>query len=510
MTESIEKLKFRRQFIFSSKHLQVEDSWKSDTFIFQSSEWHLSYHPDLEITTGSKGDVYLILLGYALDPYSPQLTNKEIVNDLLSKGSFKELLAYSGKYTGRYVIIYKDNSSLFILNDAVGFREIYYTFNNGTFACGSTPNIVSKYMGLQKTRDPYKLSYFNSKLFKDHANTWIGYGTLFDDISHLAPNHYLDILKKKIIRFWPLTRLEKIDPETCAKECSKILEGTIAAATGRYKIHLGLTAGWDTRLLLAACRNYMDKIFFYVNKLPGYKNNHKDIRIPEKLSEKLDFKLNIINIEDKIDPDFEKCFYENNVLAYETHLPVFYNVYRNNWEDTYTMSGTMGNAMARIYIDFPDSLPMTGENLSIAAGLNKSKYVVNELNRWSLEVSELCRDKGIRIMDLYQWEQENPNWAALTSSEQDIAREEIRPINNRRLIELFWSLDDKYRYQYYPEIYIKIMHNLWKDVLPFPFNPSKKDTLYKVLRFAGIERKFYNVYKFSRFCFRKKFSKSSF
>jgi len=103
---------------------------------------------------------------------------------------------------------------------------------------------------------------------------------------------------------------------------------------------------------------------------------------------------------------------------------------------------------------------------------------------------------------LYQWEQDNAHWASLASSEQDIVREEIRPFNNRRLIEIIWSLDEKYRYQYNPIIYSKIIDILWKDVMKIPLNPSTKTYFYKLLRVLGIEREVYRYYK------KRKFTKS--
>jgi hypothetical protein len=269
---------------------------------------------------------------------------------------------------------------------------------------------------------------------------------------------------------------------------------------------MGITAGWDTRLLLASSREYKEKIFYYVNKPSSFNDSTKDIKIPKNLSRKLGFKLNIIDIPDEVSTEFKEYFSSNNILSHEKLLSVFYNVYKNKWDRTYTVSGAMANGVARIYMPFPKGYEITGKNIALLADYGDSKYVIRELDKWCDQVIPICEKTGIKIMYLYQWEQDNAHWAALTSSEQDIVREEIRPFNNRRLIELLWSLEDKYRYQHHPIIYIKIMQILWKEVLETPINPSRKSNLFRILRLLGIEQKTYYAHKKRKFLHAAKIS----
>ena len=100
-------------------------------------------------------------------------------------------------------------------------------------------------------------------------------------------------------------------------------------------------------------------------------------------------------------------------------------------------------------------------------------------------------------MDLFSWEQFFGNWGALSGSEQDIAREELRPFNNRNLLSTFTSLDDKYRYKDYPVGYIKIIKHLWKDLMKVPAYRSgtSRHFLKRILRFFGIEQKTEKFYQ---------------
>lgn len=493
------RLLFRRQFIALHKDITGPEDWTKDVLVYQNKDLFIYHHPDLEYSRGKNDSFELIILGYLLDPYNPEFSDNDILEELLKRDSFEEVIEASDQYTGRYVMIYSDGNGLFLFNDPVGFRELYYCYECELVAFGSTPDILSEYVESSRTEDPDILAFFNSEAFKKTDGTWIGDKTLYDNILHLIPNHYLEVNTREVVRFWPKKPLPSIDLEECARECARILKGTMESSVNRYEVHVGLTAGWDTRLLLAASKEIRDKIFFYVNRPSEFSDGHRDLTVPQRMAEELGFDLSIVGISDEVDEDFRKAFLKNNALARELLLPVFHEVYKRNWQDTYTVTGTYGNGLARIYWSFPEGIEPSGKGVALFAGYQDLSYPVRVLDGWVDSVWELCQEYGINLMGLYDWEQENPHWGSLASSEQDIVREEIRPFNNRRLITLLWSLENKYRYQYHPIIYISIMRILWKDVLKFPLNPSRKSQLYRILRTLGIERKVYNYYKKRKF-----------
>jgi len=493
--KTTDNLIYRRQFILISKKIADFTDWRSETIILNNTKLYLYCHDDLEFQKGQNNFFQLYILGYLIDPYNPTYNNEDILSCLLKYKKFDAVINSINKYNGRFAIMYIEKNNIKIINDLTGFREVYYCFTDKSFACGSTPTLISKVLNISKTKNPDITGFFNSDAFKKTNNVWVGYKTLYDDILHLPPNHYLDWKKKQVTRFWPSIPLKTMDIKQCAYECAKIIKGTISGASKRYKIHMGLTAGWDTRLLLSATRENKDSIYYYINKPDVTPKILQDIKISQQLSEKLGFNLNILDIPHYVDKKFRDIYFRNNDLARESLLPVFFNAYQNKWDDTYTLSGTMGNGLARIYMPFPNNVEINGKNIAVFPKYHYQPYAVDALDNWAKEVKIICSDYNIDIMDLYQLEQENAHWASLSASEQDIVREEIRPFNTRYLVELFWSLEKKYRYQYYPIIYIKIMRILWKDVLNFPFNPSWKSSLYKLLRMLNIEQKVYYFYK---------------
>jgi hypothetical protein len=493
--KDLHSLKFRRQFLFSDCPLSEKKEWKKYIFENHGKNWNLIYHPDLNVEIKEYQDRKMILLGYVLDPLNPELTNIDILEELIQKKDIYDLLTHTNHLNGRFVMIYLDRDNIYLFHDATGFREVFYHFADAVTLIGSTPNFLAEWLNIKITSDENVLGFYHSEKFKKNFNIWTGYNTLYDQVYRLQPNYCIDLLQKRLFRYWPTKKIHALDVDTAAEKIAEILKGTIAGAVKRFEVHMGLTAGWDTRLLLAASRNFKNDIFYYVNKTEGMRQSHKDVRIPLKLSRKLNFRLNILNIDHNVPENFKEIYFENNIMAEKKLLDVFHNVYKNNWENTVTISGTMGNGLARIYMPVPQDVKLNGRLIANIIHYNGLPYAETQLTNWCNEVLPVCEENHINIMDLYQWEQENANWASLTASEQDIVRDEIRPFNNRALIELFWSIDDDYRYQYYPEIYIKIMRILWEDVLKTPINPSYRSCIYKILRILGIEKMIYSIYK---------------
>jgi asparagine synthetase B (glutamine-hydrolysing) len=159
--------------------------------------------------------------------------------------------------------------------------------------------------------------FLKSPAFRSES-AWIGNETPYEGIMHLPPNHYLDITGNKVERFWPYAERSKTKLSDAADIMATLLKGTYEAAVKRYKLHQGLTSGWDTRVLLAASRQHVKEIKFYF--LAGFKNEKqgvlRDRRVAVEIAEKTGIPLDIYNFNEvSTDPQFEKIFYANNILA---------------------------------------------------------------------------------------------------------------------------------------------------------------------------------------------------
>jgi hypothetical protein len=284
-------------------------------------------------------------------------------------------------------------------------------------------------------------------------------------------------------RFWPVKERQILSLDEGSAIVAKLVSGTYAGAAARFKLVHSVTAGWDSRMLLACARNHVHNMQFYFYR--GYKHN-VDYEIAKQISDKFGLKARFVDLNDlKVDKDFEKIYYSNNILARPKLLKGYYDSYVNNLEGTVTISGTMGNEIVRIMSSLKRN---TGNAHDIAKllGYANYPYVIDSLNDW-LKDSVYLKNKNHILIDLFCWEQFFANWGPLSGSEQDIVREELRPFNNRAVLSAILSLQDKNRYRDYPMIYVRTIKNLWPELLQFEVD-IKRNSFKKVLRTIGIER----------------------
>jgi len=483
----MDNLVFRRQFIMSDKKPEIL-SGRVSVSTARYRSLFIQTHPDLELCRHENESYELIMLGYALDPMNPGLSNLDILKKLSAERTFKDILKASESLNGRFVIIYNDDISVKLFNDATGFREVYYYISGGTIACGSSSNIIAKHLQAERQKRDTMDVFLKSPAFRSES-AWIGNETPYEGIMHLPPNHYLDITGNKVERFWPYAERSKTKLSDAADIMATLLKGTYEAAVKRYKLHQGLTSGWDTRVLLAASRQHVKEIKFYF--LAGFKNEKqgvlRDRRVAVEIAEKTGIPLDIYNFNEvSTDPQFEKIFYANNILARPKLLLYIYNSYRSGYEDTYTVSGTMGNEILRIMSSLNRD---TTDPLKIAKiiGYDKLEYPVAAISEWLKDSAPLLSELNYVPVDMFFWEQFFGNWGALSASEQDICRDEIRPFNNRKFLYTYTSLDDKHRYRDYPMGHVKIIERLWKELLDFKMDIDMYG-LKKILRAAGLEQ----------------------
>ncbi len=95
---------------------------------------------------------------------------------------------------------------------------------------------------------------------------WIpGTLTAHQGVFRLLPNHYLDLATWRAVRFWP--RPDKFRRDASGAQTARIVAAEmsdfISAAVSGRRVGVALTAGFDSRLIAAACRKVVDNLHFY-------------------------------------------------------------------------------------------------------------------------------------------------------------------------------------------------------------------------------------------------------
>lgn len=238
-----DNLHFRRQFLLSRTPIAELADWQ----FFPIAEYYLYAHPDLEVTFARDARKTLILLGCLFDPERHQLKNQGIVQHLLeSTKKFPELRQALKTYPGRYALFCVYDDGLYIMQDALSLREVYYCRSANRVICGSQPNLLAKYAHplIPKTTDPDILDFVHNHMPKvRNGRLWVGDATCYEGIYHLMPNHYLDIQSMVAQRYWPDRKLDYLDFDEAVDRSVKYLEGVFKAVTNRYNIMMAFNPG---------------------------------------------------------------------------------------------------------------------------------------------------------------------------------------------------------------------------------------------------------------------------
>jgi len=107
---------------------------------------------------------------------------------------------------------------------------------------------------------------------EEGSGGWIsGTLTAHADVFRVLPNHYLDLTAWTAHRFWPRPDdfAQWRDCDQAAGIAARALDAFSVAATRRFKVAATMTAGFDSRLLLAGCRSSLAEVEFFTLMAPG-------------------------------------------------------------------------------------------------------------------------------------------------------------------------------------------------------------------------------------------------
>ncbi len=292
---------------------------------------------------------------------------------------------------------------------------------------------------------------------------FIGDTTHVENIKHLRPNHYIDIELKSIIRFFPKTHIKPKSINEVATEACKMLKGFIKAASLRNKLYMGVTGGYDSRVLFLASLGVECK--YYVTKHSNMSAGHYDLVIPQKLTKIFNKKFRVI-LENPIDND--ESLAEKTSIDFPRELKKPDEEFNNH----ILINGNLSEIARNYYGDFHN---VGSKELAVLYGYPGSKFVRSEFNKWVTKSSKIFSENGYNLLDMFYWEEKMGNWAAKAKTEMSILGTVMySPFCSHRLLTTLLSTSRKQRDVHFNVLYNSIIKKLCPDLPKIPVNPSKK------------------------------------
>jgi hypothetical protein len=305
---------------------------------------------------------------------------------------------------------------------------------------------------------------------------WFGESSPYEQIKHLLPNHYLDLCSGHAARYWPGEKLKKCCEDVAAARIADLLIGFFHGATKRYNLALGLSAGLDSRVLLASCKQIADKTVFFtlVADHEIEISSNFDVIIPARLLKSLGYPHQIIKYECKLHKHFLDIYRMN--LRYVSSATVLgleiQGLYEHLPENFAFVSGNVSE-IGRNFYGIVSNDEISVELLMEFAGNPKGQLAKKSISSWLDKCIGRCRKADIKVSDLFYWENRMGNWQAMVQLEEELVCDVLTPFNCRSILETLLSVDDKSRTKPEYSLYKKIISLTWPETLLEPINPQK-------------------------------------
>jgi hypothetical protein len=318
--------------------------------------------------------------------------------------------------------------------------------------------------------------------------------SLYEEVSHLVPNHYLNVITKKQIRFWPIKKKALISEEFATVKIAEILKNTMLAANQKSDLSVTLTAGIDSRLIMAACKGIKEDVNFYTCQYRDLNKNATDLNIPAKITSDLGLKYNQIDCRRPLNSEFINLYAENNELAHvDDWGHIAWGMFPFFKSNNLAVKGNCVEIGRGAHLkDLPLPELVSFNTLIEREYLwNSLDFIVIRMKEWHKEVNDIVQVLGYDELDLFYMEHRMGNWQAQSQLEWAIVHEVLTPFNNRELIDLMLSVPVKYRIKPNFILFTNVIDILWPELLNYPINPKifrrkVRDKVWKITDKLGV------------------------
>jgi len=479
-----DKLLYHNQFILGPFFIDTLSSWKK---IKINSSVRLTVHPDLNTYQAKHQGKAITFLGFILDPDNLQASDSDIINSLIHKlSNCDNFFEHTYKFGGRWILIVNDGKEIRVFNDAAGLRQVFYTETRyiKDLWCASQPGIIAELLNLQMDKDA--VDFINSYEFRTNKEfRWPGYSSPYKEIKHLLPNHYLNLETGCRKRYWPNKPLDELSFNEALEKIPITLQALMKSASNRFDLALSLTAGLDSRLVLAASKEIRDKISYMTVRQIDKPENYIDITIPSMLLSKLGLKHDIVKSTFIINDEFIKIFKKNVPLAHYIYAPDAQAILDYYFQRKVAVTGSVSEIARcsfRSQLKKSEKEKVTAYDLSRLQRMGKNQFAINCFENWLSGLGEI---HNLHILDMFEWEQGHGNWLAMCQLEFDLAwKDTFTPFNCRNLLITMLSVKEKYRKPPKYELFERLILDLWPEILSVPINPHKKKNngLYSIIK----------------------------
>jgi hypothetical protein len=450
--EEVDRLLFRRGFLLTTAgptkvaQLPYLGRWRRQAL----GQYSLYLHPDAKCRVRTRGTRIAVLIGQVFDPEEHVFDEDSILDGLLNTqfdGAFYSIL---DRLAGRFALVLIDRTSTRVYHDAFGAMAVFYAEDEGDH-CASHSGLLADLLTVPLRE--FVIPFITSDNYRARDVKYLpGLAAPYEGILQLTPNTTIDLLSKRISRYWPRGPLTKTD----LKQAAEMLSAHLAACAEfirrkRWHPVVGLTGGSDSRGIFAACAALNPFVFTHVRSSDGTQKVSRDSLMGDKLAAAYGIRQIIIPIRDRhsLSSSFSPFgeafrrstgYYRGNSSAWVEELYTM----KELDDDSLFIRGFGGEILRGFYQGSKNRIRSLHPNqLAVAYGVNAGSPITRALFEHFMEVTQWSEESlyDYDLNDIFYWEHRMGVWGSIAMAESALAVHGIVGYNSRNLYNAFFGLE---------------------------------------------------------------------
>jgi hypothetical protein len=427
----------------------------------------------------------ITLLGDAIDLTTANRPLQRIAETLLGQGTLAAVWQSSRTLCGRWVLLLQDAGMLTLFTDAGGLFPVYFVRNDGFFA-SSSPRLLASHLSLPFTaegadfmarpRHMMPTTFHRPEFQPPSVNTWWPLdSTPYRGMRHLVPNHAVcDSCEGT--RLWPLTDQNPVSVPVAAEQVARYLVRAIQGIAQHYPdLRLPLTAGLDSRVLLAAAYAADVQMRCYTYAPADYdslgQDFHVDMALAQSLAKGLGVQHDVVTMPtsaspttlDRMTSNIDSCI-PSTTLPREHEALVSYV---GDAKGVVCLNGNLSEIGRGYYGTLPQWALSAG-TLSMLTKMYDSPLALATYASWLAERRSFVRT-SYNPLDLLYWEDRMGSWQSTVQQQMNQFWSIFTPYNSHALLTAMLSAPAWARSS--GALHRAIIKHLLPQALSYPINP---------------------------------------
>ena len=463
------------QFILTKNCDSIPESWNR----YEKSPWILGVLrlPVLVIENEIEQRIGWCI-GYPLnhkDPWAEKIVLRSQDSKSIDMDAVESFYEHTG---GRYILVLLTEKEEKVFLDPAGSLGAVFSTTESTVA--STPTLMNR----AHVWDKELIKTLNMP----DSGLWFPSGlTPKKGVRRLLPNHCLDLNDWCVNRHWPKYSAylaAKEDPQRCVSTIISCLKKSIDIITKHHPVQLSLTAGMDSRMLLACARENLHRAVFFTF---ADKKEPIDMHIASMLARRFGLNHAFLPVQNASEEEMLRWLFITGHSASGNIWKMHKGL--QGYDRKRVLLPGMGGEVGRSYYwrdGDREDMPLFAEKLLLRCGLPRQARILRDTELW---LAELSGFNAFMILDLFYVEQRLGCWAAPLHYCNTISLFELSPFNHRRIFRSMMRLPYEYRRR--KELAYDICRDSWPELLELPFNEFTgfKNYVYKTTKYITKTRR---------------------